>query len=255
MLTGCFAAEMNLTIHDDDADVAYTLLVDVDRLGEVAAALGSDLPDLSGLSGEVLVDQILEGEDPCAEIRAALPDRDVVTSEVTDGGRRGVRCTMAGVPFEELTRLGEGTTVRIVRDAGTTTVEIDLEGVDDLTADTEQLGAEAGLAFQDLYEIRFVVTAQGSLTEHNATSTDGATADWLITPDAPFLDNGTARLRATWTDGGGDGGGMGAGIVVIVAVVVLAVAALGIVLVRRRSKPTLGSPLPPPPPPYSGGGA
>lgn len=255
LVSGCFAAEMNLTINDDDADVAYTLLVDVDRLVELAEALGSELPDLSGLSGEALIDQILEGEDPCAEIRSVLPDREVTVSEVSEGGRRGVRCTMTGVPFDVLNSLGDDTAIRVLRDGSTTTVEIDLTGVEDLTSDTEQLGAEAGLAFEDLYEIRFVVTAQGSLSEHNATSTEGATAVWLITPDAAFIEGGTASMRATWTAEGDGGGGGGLAIAAVIAVAVLgALAVVGVVL-RRRSSGSGGTPLPPPPPPYTGGGA
>jgi hypothetical protein len=207
------------------------------------------------LSGEALVDEVLEGEDPCAELRTALPDRDIATTEVNDGGRRGVRCTITGVPFEELADLGDGTTVAVTRDGDTTNVAIVLEGVDDLTADTEGLGAEIGLAFQDLYEIRFVVTAQGTLDEHNATSTEGNTATWLITPDAGFIEAGTARLQATWTGDGGGDGGLGAGLVVLLIVVAAVVVAGVIVLVRRRSSTASDSALPPPPPPYTGGGA
>lgn len=245
---GCFAAEMNLTINDNDADIAYTLLVDVESLGELSEIVGSELPDLSALSGEALIDEILEGEDPCAELRTALPGRDIETTEVNDGGRRGVRCNITGVPFAELGDLGDGTTVTVTRDGGTTTVAIDLDGIDDLTADTEGLGADIGLAFQDLYEILFVVTAQGTLGEHNATSTDGATATWLITPDASFIEGGTARLRATWT-GDSDGGGGTGVVIIVITVVVLAVAAGAFVLMRRRSTAKAGSPLPPPPPP------
>jgi len=254
LVSGCFAAEMNLTINDDDADVAYTLLVDVDRLVELAGALGSDLPDLSGLTGEALIEQILEGEDPCADIRASLPDREVTVSEVAEGGRRGVRCTVVGVPFDALSSLGDDTAIRVLRDGSTTAVEVDLTGVEDLTSGTDQLGAEVGLAFEDLYEIRFVVTAQGTLSEHNATSTEGATAVWLITPDAAFIEGGTASMRATWT-AEGDGGGAGLAIAAVIAVAVLGTLAVVGVVLRRRSSASRATPLPPPPPPYTGGGA
>ena len=258
LLAGCFAAEMKLTINDDDVDIAYTLLVDVDQLGELAGMLGSELPDLSALSGEALIDEILEGDDPCADIRTAFADREVASTEVDEGGRRGVRCSVAAVPFAELSRLNDDTVIAITRDGGTTSVTIDLDGVDDLTAEGDQLGAEIGMAFQDIYEIRFVVSGQGTLTDHNASSIEGTTATWLITPTADFIDNGTARLRATWTgnSSGGDAG-MGVGLVVAVVVGVLVVAAVVVVLVRRRSSPRTGTPLPPPPPPppYAGGGA
>lgn len=250
---GCFAAEMKVTVNDDDtADIAYTLLVDVDQLGELAGVLGSEVPDLSGVTGDRLVQELFQGEDPCSDLRESLPGRDVTSSDVARGPRRGVACTATGVPLSELSNFGSDTTLSIVRSGADTTVEITLVDVQSLTEETEDLGAMAGDAFADLLEISFVVSAPGALGETNATTVEGNTATWLVTPDAPFVVDGDAQMRGAWTAKGSSDGGAGAGVVIILVVAALAVVALVLVLVRRRGRPAPGSPLPPP---QVGGGA
>lgn len=250
LTTGCLSAEMKVAINDDDtADIAYTLLVDLDRLGELAAILGSAVPDTADLSGDELVKELFEGEDPCDDLRTTLTGREVISTEVTEGERRGVRCAATAVPLAELDNLGDDTTLSIVRSGSSTTVDITLTGVDSLAADGEDLGAAIGSSFSDLLQISFVVSAPGTLGDNNATSVDGAVATWLVTPDASFVVNGDAQMRAVWSGGGSSGGGMGAGVVaVIVLLGVVIVAAVVVVVRRRNSTPTPGAPLPPPPP-------
>jgi len=247
--TGCLSAEMKVAINDDDtADIGYTLLVDVERLRELAAMLGSALPDTADLSGDELVKELFEGEDPCADLRTTLTGREVTATDVTEGERRGVRCTATAVPLTELTDLGDDTALSIVRSDSTTTVDITLQDVDSLAADGEDLGAAIGSSFAELLEISFVVSAPGTLGDNNATSVNGATATWLVTPDAAFVENGDAQMRAVWSGGGTSGGGVSAGVVaVIVLLGVMIVGVLAVVLRRRGSTPNAGDSLPPPP--------
>jgi hypothetical protein len=255
---GCFSAEMKVSIRSDDtADVAYTVLVDVERLGSLASALGSELPDLSGFTGEELLDELSDGDNPCSELASALAGRNVESTTVSEGSRRGVRCAVTQVPVTELGDLGDDTSIRIERDGARTTVTVTTAGLDELTADGSGIGADLGLSFAELLEISFVVSAPGTLTEHNATSVDGATATWIVTPDAPFLTDGRARMQAVWTTGTSAGGGSGTTVAVIVVLgVVFAAGALVLVLRRNRNATTPGTPLPPPPPPpQPGGGA
>lgn len=253
LTTSCFAAEMKVTVNDDDtADIAYTLLIDIDQLGELAGVLGSTLPDLDGVTGDRLVQELFQGEDPCSDLRESLPGREVSSTDVSRGSQRGVECAVVGVPLNEFSNFGSDTALNIVRSGGDTTVDITLIDVQSLAEDSEDLGAMAGEAFADLLEISFVVAAPGTLGDNNATSVEGNTATWLVTPDAPFVIDGNAQMQGVWTGDSSSGGGLGAGLVIAIVVAALAVIALVLVLVRRRGRPAPGSPLPPP---QVGGGA
>lgn len=240
VVTGCFSAEMSITVRPDDtADVAYKVMIDVERLGELASALGSDLPDLSGFTGEELLDELSNGDNPCSELAAALAGRNVESTTVSEGSRRGVRCSVEAVPVGELDNLGDDTSIDIERNGDETVVTLNATGLDELTADSSGIGAELGASFSELLEISFVVSAPGTLVEHNATSVAGATATWIVSPEAPFVSGGRAQMRAVWTTAGsgpGSSGGSSTTVVVIVALgVVMAAVAVGLVLRRRRS--------------------
>ncbi len=273
VVTGCFRVDTTIEISEDGtADLALTFLVDVDTVNEFATELGGEeaADQLSGLTGEDLVRELLEGDDPC---ELNLPDtlNEPTVSEVEDGAFRGVRCTITDVPLAELNDDEDPeTSFNITQDAQGTRVEITLGEVDELFA-----GADEGLppgfdmAMDQLLDVRFVVSAPGELVEHNATSTDGSQATWRLTPDAEFAQGGVARMTARW-EGSGSGGSSGGSTGLIVVIIVLVVAAAiggGLVLRSRRSgvpatempsgaptpPPSGGSsPLPPPPPPPPG---
>lgn len=248
--TGCLSAEFKVAINENDtADIAYTLLVDVEQLGELAAAMGSAIPDTADLSGDALVEELFEGEDPCDDLRTTLTTREVISTEVTEGGLSGVRCTATAIPLAELTDFGDDTTLSIVRAGSTTTVEIGLQGVDELAgADGDVMTEAIGSSFAELLQISFVMSAPGALGDNNATSVDGATATWLVTPDSAFVVNGDAQMRAVWTDSGSSGGGSTGIVVALVLLGVAIVAVVAVVVLRRRnSTPTSGDLLPPPP--------
>lgn len=248
LTTGCLSAEFKVAINDDDtADIAYTLLINVEQLGELAAAMGSDIPADADLGGDALVEELFEGEDPCDDLRTTLTTREVTSTEVTEGALRGVTCTATAVPVAELTDFGDDTTLNIVRAGSTTTVEMTLKGVEELAGDGADFLTQAlGSSFAELLQISFVLSAPGTLGENNATSVDGDTATWLVTPDAAFVVSGDAQMRAVWSEGGSSGG-VSAGIVIALVLLGVAIAAVVVVLTRRNSTKTSGDLLPPPP--------
>ena len=162
-------------------------------------------------------------------------------------------CTVSNVPIAELVSLGDDTSsFNIEQDAEGTRFNAVLEGVDELTGDPGETGAMTdmlGVELDDLFTIRFVVTAPGSLGENNASSTSGSAATWDIKPDSDFITDGDATMTAEWTP---DGGGSGSSIWIIVAIIaaIAAIAAVAFVLVKRSkgSPPdaadTVGGPAP-----------
>ncbi len=267
LLAGCFSIEATFTINDDaTAEIDYLVLIDTEQLGEIADLLGEDAGGLDGLGGDALLQELTGDDDPCADLTSELTDYDVSTREIDDDGQVGVGCTVSGVPIEEISSLGDDTSsFSIEQDADGTSFDAVLEGVDELTGTGDDGSAEIvallGLELDDLFTIRFVVTAPGSLGDNNATSTDGATATWVVTPDAEFVVDGDATMSAQWTPG--DSGGSSTLIILIVIALVIAAAIVAFLLVKRSKRPSdapeaaAGSPLeapaasatPPPPPP------
>ncbi len=273
LLAGCFTLEATFTVNDDaTADLDYLILLDTAQLEELAGLLGEDLGDVGDLSGDALLDEFFGGDDPCADLTSELTDYEVTTREIREDGEAGVGCTVTGVPIAELNSLGDDTSsFSIEQDDDGTRFNAVLEGVDELTGDpseTEMLTEMLGVSLDDLFTIRFVVTAPGSLGENNASSTDGSRATWDVKPDADFVTDGDATMTAEWTPGGGGEGG-GSSILIILAIiaVVAAIAAVAVVLVKRSKgqgpgpsdapaaspspdiPPTPGTPPPPPPAP------
>ena len=269
LLAGCFTLEASFTINDDaTADVDYLVLIDTDRLEELAGLLGEDLGDVGELPNDALLDEFFGGDDPCADLTSEFTDYEVSTREINDDGEAGVGCTVTGVPLTELTSLGDDTSsFSVVQDEAGTRFDAVLEGVDELTGDpseTEMFTELLDVSLDDLFTIRFVVTAPGSLGENNASSTSGSTATWEITPDADFVVDGDATMTAAWTPGGGSDSSSIWVILAIIAAVAVA-AAVAVVLVKRSrgrgpdsSDPTADAPTPgtppappgtPPPPP------
>jgi hypothetical protein len=237
LLAGCFTLEATFTVNDDaTADLDYVILLDTERLEELSGLIGEDLGDVGDLSGDALLDEFFGGDDPCADLTSELTDYEVTTREIREDGEAGVGCTVAGVPIAELNSLGDDTSsFSIEQDDDGTRFNAVLEGVDELTGDpseTEMVTEMLGVSLDDLFTIRFVVTAPGSLGDNNASSTDGSKATWDVKPDADFVTDGNATMTAEWTPGGGDDGSS-IWIILVIIAVVAAIAAVAVVLVKR----------------------
>lgn len=242
LLTGCFTVEATFTISEDaTADVDYLVLIDAGRLQEFAGLLGEDAGALDELSGEALLAELTGDDDPCGGLTEELTDYEISTRQIDDDGNVGVGCTVSDVPIAELVSLGDDTsTFSIEQDAEGTRFTAVLEGVDEITGDPAETGAMTGMLgidLDDLFTIKFIVTAPGSLGENNASSTSGSTATWDIKTDSDFVTDGDATMTAEWTPGGGDDG---SSIWIIVAIIaaVAAIAALAVVLAKRSKSGT-----------------
>jgi hypothetical protein len=277
LLAGCFTVEATFTINDDaTADLDYLILIDTDQLEEFAGLLGEDASALGDLSGDALLEEITGGDDPCSDLTSELTEYEVSTREINDNGEVGVGCTVSAIPVAELNSLGDDTSAfSIEQDADGTRFNAVLEGVDELAGDPAETDAMVdllGLDLDDLFTIRFVVSAPGSLGSNNASSTSGSTATWDVKADADFVTDGDATMTAEWTPGGGDGSSSTLLIVLIIGALA-AIAAIAVVLYKRTTAtpdaptpspetppgptsamvPPAGAPTatPPPPPPAS----
>ena len=232
-LSGCLEFESTFEISDDGTvDVGIVTAIDTEQLEQLSALFGEDTSGLDGLSGDELLSEFSE-DDPCGELTNDLAGFEVSTREIDEGGRVGVGCTVNAVPIAELTDLGEDSALSITQDDEGTTFELSLSGVSEITGGgTDDLGA-LGLSFEELIDFRFVVSAPGTLGENNATSTDGATATWVVAPDAAFIANDAASMSAVWT-GSGSGSDSSAALIIIV-LAVLAVAAIAFLIIKRAS--------------------
>ncbi len=234
--------EATFTISEDaTAEVDYLVLIDTEQLQEFAGLLGEDAGALDELSGDALLEELTGGDDPCGDLTAELTGYDVSTRQIDESGEVGVGCTVSGVPIAELNSLGDDTSsFSIEQDEQGTRFDAVLEGVDELTgdqSDAEMATEMLGVSLDDLFTIRFVVTAPGSLGQNNATSTDGATATWDVKPDADFVTDGNATMTAEWTPGGGDDSSS-VWIVVAIIAAIAAIVALAVVLAKRSKGPT-----------------
>ncbi len=239
LLAGCFTLEATFSINDDaTADLDYLILVDTEQLQELAGLLGEDAGSLGDLSGDALLGELLGGDDPCGDLTSELTDYEVSTREINENGEVGVGCTVSGVPVAELNSLGDDTSsFSIEQDDTGTRFNAVLEGVDELAGDpseTDMITELLGVSLDDLFTIRFVVSAPGSLGDNNASSTDGSTATWDVKPDADFVTNGDATMTAEWTPGGGSSSSSIWMILAIIAAI--AVVAAVVIVVVKRSK-------------------
>jgi len=275
LLAGCFTVEATFTINDDaTADIDYLILIDTERFQELSGLLGEDAGALDELSGDALFEEVLGGDDPCSDLNGEFDASRISTREIDENGEVGVGCTVSGVPLAELNSLGDDTSsFSVEQDAGVTRFNAVLEGVDELAGDpaeTDAMTEMLGVTLDELFTIRFVVTAPGSLGENNASTTDGSTATWDVKPDSDFVTDGDATMTAEWTPGGGGGSSMA--IVLAIVAALVAAAAVAIVLSKRsKGKPDAtaaevtdspmappglapqapGTTAPPPPPPAS----
>ena len=242
VLSGCFRFESTYTINDDGtADVSILTVIDTEQLEKLGGLLGQDTSDLMDLGGNDLLSALSEGDDPCGDITGSLEDYDVQLEEIEDGSEVGVKCTVSGVPLDELTTSGQDSSISIEQDDAGTRFTATLQGVDELTggADIGDITELLGLSLDELFSIVFSVSGPGTLGDNNASSTSGSTATWDITADADFVVDGDATLTAEWTPGGGSGSNTW---IVIVAVLVALAGIAAVVFFVLRSR--AGTPAP-----------
>jgi hypothetical protein len=240
LLTGCFSIESSFSVNDDGtADVTYRILVDVEQLEQLSSMMGEELGDMGGLSGDALIDEMMGGDDPCGDLESDLGDYDVSSTEIRDGGEVGVECTVSGVALEDINSSmasEDGSTFVLEQDDAGTRFTATLAGIDELTgAESDEMTEMLDMSFEDLFSIVFTVSAPGSLGDNNATSTDGASASWAITPDADFVVDGAAQMNAEWSPG--DSGSSSSTLWIILGIVA-AVVVIGLIvfLVMRNKK-------------------
>jgi LppM domain len=234
LLTGCFRFESTYTINDDGtADVSILTVIDTEQLEKLGGLLGQDTSDLMDLGGEDLLSTLSEGDDPCGDITGSLSSYDVELEEINDGSEVGVKCTVSGVPIDELTTSGQDSSISIEQDDTGTRFTATLQGVDELTggADTGDITELLGLSLDELFSIVFSVSGPGTLGDNNASSTSGSTATWDITADADFVVDGDATLTAEWTPGGSSSSN--AWIIIVAVLVALAGIAVVVFFVLR----------------------
>lgn len=231
LLTGCkIRMDSNLVLNEDESGT-YAIEMSVD----------SELRQLAEEQGGEPIDFTQGLED--------VPEGWTV-EEFTDGDFSGVRM---GHPFssiaefeQELSDLvetgGSATTgmltgIGISHEGDEFSFESDLTGVGDTLGNlaggdlgTEMEGVDMGAMFDQLFEVRIVITLPGEIGENNADEVNGNTLTWNVT-----LNDEGKVLSAVSSVGGGGGG------VVVVALAVLAgliLLALGAVYLqgRRRKK-------------------
>ena len=256
LLAGCFSLETTFTISEHGTvDLEMVSLIDTEQLSEFAELFGQEIPDFEDLSGADLLEELGEGEDPCGDLVGSLVDYEVVTREIVEGTMIGVGCEVLDVPFEDLTEFGTDTFLSIIQDDSGTQFELILEGADELTGGDDDLDITAllGIDLDELFVLRFSASAPGSLSDNNATSTDGATATWELTTDAPFVSNGDAIMTASWTP---SGSGSSSAIWIVLAIIgVLIAIGLIVFLIQKRSGGKGDDASPPPATGPPGGGA
>jgi len=235
LLAGCFTVDATFTIKDDaTADLDYLILIDTEQLQEFSGLLGEDAPTPDEFSADALLGEITGDDDPCGDLTAELTEYDVSVREIDENGEVGVGCMVSDVPIAELNSLGDDTSsFSIEQDNQGTRFNAVLEGVDELAGDpaeTDDMTEMLGVTLDDLFTIRFTVSAPGSLGENNASTTDGSTATWDLKPDSDFVTDGDATMTAEWTPGGG---GSSTGIIIAIVAALVAAAAVAIVLSKR----------------------
>ena len=250
LLSGCLRFESSFDISDDGTvDVGILVAFDLKQLEEFAEMFGQSTEDLGELSGSDLLAELGEGSDPCADFTSSIADFGITTEEFAEGDLVGVRCTVLDVPIDDIENFGDESLLAITQNDGSTTFDLTLLGADELFGAQEEAIPLPGFSFEEIFEIRVSASAPGSVSESNATSTDGAVATWVITPDAEFVSGDEAVMTARWEPGGSsDNDWILPLLIALAAVAVLA--AVGIAL-ARRSRGGDAESTPPPPPPSS----
>lgn len=239
-LAGCFSVESNIAIHDDGtADIELVTQIDTEQLGKFAEMFGEDASELEGMSGDDILNEFTADDDPCGDLTESFGQYETSVEEINTDSAVGVRCKASGVPIAELNSIGEDSSFTIEQDDAGTRFSAVLEGVDELTADSDELTGMLDLKLEDIFSIVFTVTAPGSLGDNNATSTDGAKATWDITPTSDFVTGGDATMTAEWS-GSGSGSDSNTMLIalLVAALVIIAIVVAVLVMRRRGSSPS-----------------
>jgi hypothetical protein len=255
VLAGCFTVESNVTINDDaTADIEIVAVFDIGRLSRFTELLGEDASGLEDLSPDELFSEFTDSGDLCADFEDSYAGYEIIAEDIVDGDQVGGRCIVRGVPIEDLDDIGEESSLTITQDGPITTFNAVLEGVDELTAGSDDFIDLLGVDLDELFSITFSAEGPGSLGANNATSTNGSTATWRVTPGAPFVVGGDATMTAEWST---EGGGSSTWVPVLIVLAVLVALGLLVALLLRRNRGAetgtgtgTGPPpnVPPPPP-------
>jgi hypothetical protein len=215
VLTGCFKADSQIEITGDTADVVVVYVVDTKALAVLAPLVGAEtlgeavrlsgalaallpllerlgLSELNELTSERIVEAVV-GSDPCSGFGP-----DTTLTWYKSGWTLGFQCQASDVALGELTNpfgLGDAA-VEIVHRDGTWSLTGDVPVVDPLSPTPGWVPDWARP--QGIVALVLAVSTPGELVATNATETDGSTARWKIVGDAPFVEDGTARLEASW---------------------------------------------------------
>jgi hypothetical protein len=236
LLSGCLRTEVTFDVTSlETTDVSLLVAVDVAALTAFASTVGDeeDVAALEEMSGEELLAEIGDGEDPCSD---AVDGFEFEVSSYAEGDYRGVICTARGVSTSELMAefFGDAAALREGEASGTWVLEGRLSDALGLTEDVEEAGELADMFDpSELLQLSVTITAPGMLLEHNGTSASGGTVTWTVTNDAQFMEGPDAVLRAVWNVGSGSNSGsgsspmttlivIGSGVLIAVAVVLLA---------------------------------
>lgn len=243
LLSGCLRTEVTFDVTSlETMDVSLVVAVDVEALKTFASTFGGEeeAAALEEMSGEELLNEFGDGEDPCS---GAVGGFVFEISAYEEGDYRGVVCTARGIPTSELMEefFGDAGALREGEATGTWVLEGRLSDALDLAEEAEEAGGlgDMGDMFDpnELLELSVSITAPGALLEHNGTSAVGATVTWRVTADAEFMEGSDATLRAVWdVSSGGDSNSGSSPIAILIVVVLAVVIAAGVAVLAGRSR-------------------
>ena len=243
LLSGCLRTEVTFDVTSlETTDVSLLVAVDVAALTAFASTVGDeeDVAALEEMSGEELLAEIGDGEDPCS---GAVGGFDFEVSSYAEGDYRGVICTARGVSTSELMAefFGDATALREGEASGTWVLEGRLSDALGLTEDVEEAGelADMGDMFDpsELLQLSVSITAPGEVLEHNGTSVTGSTVTWNVATDAQFMEGPDAVLRAVWdVDSGANSGSGSSPMTILIVIGSAVIIAAAVVLLAGRSR-------------------
>lgn len=241
--------ETSFEIHDDGTvDLTIEAAFNLDVLEQFGESLGQPLGDLEDMTADELFSEFGDTNDPCGDITESLADFAVVEEPISGDGEIGVRCTVLGIPLTELSDLGDDSALSITQASDETNFELQLSGVSEVFGGGDAIPIP-GFEIEELLQFDVSATAPGSIAEHNATSTDGARATWVLTPDAEFVANDSATMTARWEPGSNSSGGWVVPLVIALAAIAVMAILIAVLRGRKNDDDNGVSSIAPPPPP------